>query len=376
MSKIEVLINTGVVQDAERKIASAFLRQRYPLSEEGLDLSLRVKEALLKGELPKSLIEELPTVEHLHSRLFRSVLLTDKQSSRVLSRNLKTVQITEGCSHQCEHCFLAAGKRLHITPFAAIVQVAKEMRKIEGQFYKKMLQNWEDKSQPKEVAVTIVNNYSDGDPLDYVDRCFLHEDGSPADYGDVFKLLASRLHPIHVSTAGWRPNNLIAARAIEKIKALLAEDPEILAGCRLSANFKERLAKQNYEAYIKNVLRMIKVMEGILTDIDLTYDKLDLKEWELAQLFYMALVWESEKLSPAPQCRLLPMSRFSGRNGIEDAGDFDPFGSMKDNGYYILQSGEIMKRHQSKSGQKGIRPEPTGMWAFKLSEKEDNRVAG
>lgn len=60
-------------------------------------------------------------------------------------------------------------------------------------------------------------HYWDSDPFDYRDTTFLHEDGTPADYGDVFLAHMSVTKDIGITTAGWPKNDTVSQRAAEKI---------------------------------------------------------------------------------------------------------------------------------------------------------------
>ncbi|MFH1077947.1 MAG: hypothetical protein V1745_01525 [Patescibacteria group bacterium] len=119
----------------ELKIANAFLHQKYPLSEKGLELRERLVplvETLKRnasdpeagGEFDK-LASGLPTVEEPHLDLFRDFDLTPEEETRIFGPELACVQVTKGCRHQCSHCAAGAEKRVQIMPFAAVLKTAE-----------------------------------------------------------------------------------------------------------------------------------------------------------------------------------------------------------------------------------------------------------
>ncbi|MDD5438289.1 MAG: hypothetical protein PHC70_04040 [Patescibacteria group bacterium] len=63
----------------------------------------------------------------------------------------------------------------------------------------------------------ILHHYFGNDPFDYRDTSFLHEDGTPADYGDVFLAHVPVTEAISITTAGWPKDDKVAQRAAEKI---------------------------------------------------------------------------------------------------------------------------------------------------------------
>ncbi|MDD5726460.1 MAG: hypothetical protein PHC53_03560 [Patescibacteria group bacterium] len=62
-----------------------------------------------------------------------------------------------------------------------------------------------------------LSHYWDSDPFDYRDTTFLHEDGTPADYGDVFLAHMPVTEYIGITTAGWPKSDSVSQRAAEKI---------------------------------------------------------------------------------------------------------------------------------------------------------------
>ena len=115
----------------EFRIASAFLRQRYPLSEKGKELRERVSYEIQHGSLSSGLVEQLPTVENPRLELFADFDLTPKQEKAIFGWDLSCIQTHKGCTHQCGICYNAAGKRLEIMPFIAIAKIAQKKRKFD-----------------------------------------------------------------------------------------------------------------------------------------------------------------------------------------------------------------------------------------------------
>jgi hypothetical protein len=102
--------------------------------------------------------------------------------------------------------------------------------------------------------------YIDNDPLEYFDRNFCHDDGTYADYGDIFNIFTTPIRPIYISTAGWQSTNKYAECSVEKILQIYKDNKLSLYGFRLSINKNEVLARTNYPAYIENLKRMINIL--------------------------------------------------------------------------------------------------------------------
>lgn len=102
-----------------------------------------------------------------------------------------------------------------------------------------------------------ITNYYDSDPFDYRDATFLHQDGTPADYGDVFNALATNIRPIYITTAGWSRHNKLAQRAMGKIIDANQNAPGRLANARLSISPYELRARQSTHEYVEDSKRNI-----------------------------------------------------------------------------------------------------------------------
>jgi hypothetical protein len=101
--------------------------------------------------------------------------------------------------------------------------------------------------------------YNNNDPVAYTDPRFRHEDGTPADFGDLFLRLDTYVRPVFVSTAGWLESNSLAERAMHKVVDRMKGDV-CSAGIRLSIKRYEKLARTSPEAYLYNLKRMLSVL--------------------------------------------------------------------------------------------------------------------
>ena len=319
------------------RIASAFLRQRYPLSSAGMELKEKVRYEIEHGSLSSELIEQLPTVENLRLELFADFDLTPEQELKIFGWDLSCIQTHKGCTHQCEICYKDAGRKLEMMPFAAIAKIAKKKLKYDKmgvnewlvwqkrlldkgildiykfwppKFFrgrrdeimslvKILLAEWEDyspkvlmmrpflESMPlRELKINYLHSvpvnygsvhyslftYDDNDPLDYRDSTFLHTDGTLADYGDVFHLMATSLRPISITTAGWFSEDNVACRAMKKIVDECKESPEY-GDLRISVHRYERHIKADVDKYLDEIVRMIRESASLETIVNLYYDR-------------------------------------------------------------------------------------------------------
>jgi hypothetical protein len=109
-------------------IANAFLRQSYPLTEEGMAL----KDDLTRVMLLKDTIWlggnvwRLPTVEYPHPELFADLDFGSLGEGEVMGHKLMAIQSHLGCTHQCiGFCDSCAPRRIVQTmPFAAVHKIA------------------------------------------------------------------------------------------------------------------------------------------------------------------------------------------------------------------------------------------------------------
>ncbi|MBU0660547.1 hypothetical protein KKG22_00015 [Patescibacteria group bacterium] len=107
------------------KIARAFTRQRYPLTEQGLELQRQVQEAIDNNDIARieELQDQLPTVENPHLELYEDFELDDEQLQLYLKEHLANIQITKGCTHKCEFCAAGASDKVEFMPFPAVLKI-------------------------------------------------------------------------------------------------------------------------------------------------------------------------------------------------------------------------------------------------------------
>lgn len=110
------------------QVANAFLRQSYPLTEEGMALKDDLTRVLLLNDVAwlGGNIWRLPTVEYPHGELFADLNFGSLGEAEVLGHKLMTIQSHLGCTHQCiGFCDSCAPKRIVQTmPFAAVHKIA------------------------------------------------------------------------------------------------------------------------------------------------------------------------------------------------------------------------------------------------------------
>ena len=122
------------------KIAKAFLRQRYPLTEEGERLKAEVEDALQGGDEGrlKEYQDRLPTVEDPHLELFQDLQIEGKEAEEIFG-GLTNAQTTKGCRHKCTFCAAGSADKIDTMPFAAVLKIAEQKIKVEQE----LLALWE-----------------------------------------------------------------------------------------------------------------------------------------------------------------------------------------------------------------------------------------
>lgn len=451
-------INNPSIDEINLRIARAFLRQRYPLSLEGVGLHRQVGIFVSHGRIPRKFAKLLPTVENPHSEFFADFDLTPEQESEVFGWKLSTIQSHSGCTHQCIQCYKDAPKRLTFMPFAAIVKIAIKKREYERlganewkawiehlqkngvvdlykfpirdflkrstrselvSFLKILLREWE-KFSPKVLQLHVPFNeslpvgvlrklclhsvpinlgsfircvftYEGNDPLEYRDPCFLHTDGSPADFGDVFDVLSQTgLRPISITTAGWFSEDKLACRAIRKVMDICRKEPFVDSrDHRISISTGERHFKSNPDQYLRELDRMLRESASLKPKINLYYNLNDSKDRCL--MFNLADQIEKflkEEVGTKNKILVSHLSCLRGRaislrnnESWTEEGDWDPDNNV--DGIHIRPNGEVLKKsdffwgtRRTKNGRisheiqtpKGSDPEPTGIWLYHLKE--------
>ena len=390
----------------EFKIAKALLYQKYPLTEVGKEIQKRAKGIVdrLKNnpadqkaldEL-KDLKSDLPTVESPHLELFEDLQIDQEQEKEVFGIGLANVQITKGCRHQCSHCAAGAEKNVQIMPFPAVLKIARKMREQE----KPNLEAWkayydeiggvgkERLEEDKEFMTFLkdqftkfesITNYYDSDPFDYRDTTFLHEDGSPADYGDVVKVLASTERRIEFTTAGYPISDSVAQRGAEKI----ANMGPLVEGLRVSIHpYEKGTSYSDPEVYRKNMERVIKTLEPVRPTIIFIHEPLnksqaeqerdkDFKDRAIEPLYEIV---RSLNLSTYGGLkRGVDLSRYSGRAESAEKRDnnydnYDVMSCMP--GVHILPDGSVLRQSSETDIRlgKGLRPQPIGKQLYQLNK--------
>lgn len=425
-----------------------FLRQKFPLSEEGKNFFEKIKRAFENKDVQslQDFASQVPTVENPRPELFAELSLSPAQEEEFLGRELANIQITKGCSHGCSFCAISADNGVEAMPFPAIVKLAsveteydieaktdfdnwveavqqdtgidvmefqkfdvslrgrvnsEQMRKILD-LYKKHLNKYLPSTHFVNESMILsggaasyieipnilqflvnktffyhaITNYYDSDPFDYRDVFFPHEDGTPADFGDVCKVLASKGRPIHITTAGWRQNNKVAQRAAYKIVELYKQNPSVLSLPRISINPTHKLAQKDlveYVAMMKNVIFSLRDIHPMIlvfeeTNKESEYQKVVIEEIERFIKEEIDPLFNKQRL----EIRKQAVSNFSGRaRDYEDAlVDNDVMACMP--GYHILPDGTVLKQGSSPkksyfygSVEKGSRPQKVeGVKAF------------
>lgn len=102
-----------------------------------------------------------------------------------------------------------------------------------------------------------VIHYFDSEVFNYRDPNFRHQDGTSADYADVFMALSSELRPTHITTAGWFLNDTVAQRAAQKLVGHLSSNSQELTSISISVSPYERVARQDFDRYLEMMRNVI-----------------------------------------------------------------------------------------------------------------------
>lgn len=219
-----------------------------------------------------------------------------------------------------------------------------------------------------------VTNYFDSDPFDYRDSASPHQDGTPADYSDVVKALATDLRLIHITTAGWRKSDRVAQRAGEKIVILAQQHPELFGGIRISVNKTEGMAQQDLGEYLSQIENVIKTLQDADPEVLLIYDERAPNINAFRKKVVIPLKQFIHEINlegnnhPAIKTTTYTPSYYSGRMADKkrEATDRDIMSIMP--GMHIWPDGTIAfqtgKRGASPFEDKGHRPKPIGLNIF------------
>lgn len=305
--------------ESKERIAQAFIRQHYPLTEEGQRLKQEVEQALRDTDVValEKLGRVLPTVENPRLELFQDLELSPEEEERVFGPDLANIQITKGCRHKCTFCAAGAAAKVETMPFAAVLKIAEKKQKWDKRLQEAWdswvslvrekagfdLNDWsgslpdnvlllyekEYQAHPLRRFVKLekpfdkptkltdigqkITNYYDSDPFDYRDPTFLHEDGTPADFGDVFLTLASRQRPVHITTAGWPETDRAAARSAQKIVKACKGNPDLVFHPRISVNEYEMTARRDPDRYREDMKKVIVALDAVEPEVMFFIDR-------------------------------------------------------------------------------------------------------
>jgi hypothetical protein len=435
------IVENGKPISLLEKRARAFLAQKYPLTNKGEALRRDIAKNLNDGQEKRidEIAINLPTVENPQLHLFKDLECTLEQEEKLFGWDLANIQSTAGCSHDCVQCSIPPAPKLTIMPFAAILKIA-EKKKDQDAKKDDLWNSWTEfvkngtginlEDLPKEYAHSygfrsfyifaektypslipffkseyvnhpikfalgkemglvdlsrklvlnkFIVNYYNNDVFDYFDKSFPHEDGAPADYGDVFTACASDIRPIHITTAGWNRKNKIAQKAAEKIINKCRENPRLKDMIRISISHGERNARRNLDDYRENMKEVIAIL--MQTSSVKSRDKIifysDPREPEDNEFI--------EKVVSPLQSYIVnkhmpvvivdtPISRFSGRLASDTSRD-DHDGSCCQPGVHIWPDGTIayqaytFSENGSMEIKKGERPKSTGTYIYKLNDQ-------
>ena len=505
---VETAVEVERGPELRLKIARAFLANRYPLSEKGEELRARVEKAVEQAKAGDQktlevLRPELPTVENPRLELFKDFELTRTEAFSAFGPDLRVIQLSKGCRHQCSHCAAAAEKNVEMMPFVALLKIVesvdnvakdrierlKKFRKevIERLNGSKYSRDWSDikrriletgkekwnfgalddydlldigrnkhairrddsKSsadwgsvvtraeritidligdlrdefealedmhlvertesnvfrtrQPRNVGDELwcVNNYFDSDPFDWRDTTFLHDDGTPADYGDAFLAQLPITTNIDITTAGWPRSDSVSRRAAEKITKFIRQNKEefpIVSGSRKPGTrndtirvslhpFETGTSRGDMERYLADMKDVLKALEPARVGIIVI--KADgPEEMELFKRTVIGPLREEFKESAGYTRQLTneeywwKVNHFSGRAEDKSFGDeHDVMGCMP--GKHILpngliadlaecevERGEGSKKYTTHVVVPGTRPKPTGIRLYDLPPKK------
>ena len=211
------------------------------------------------------------------------------------------------------------------------------------------------------LSIENISNYFDSDVFDYRDGTFLHDDGSPADYGDVAKLLASELRPIHITTAGWPRTDKIAQKAADKISNM---NPNLFQNIRLSVNQTEIRARKNLDEYFEDTINTIMTLAPLGLKIIFINNE---KDWVYSEMgLRLKNFVENLKNNKIHIIYSTAISAYSGHIKEEERKEEDNDVMACMDGFHIWPDGIIAEQERDPNPKepftapKGARPKPTG----------------
>lgn len=437
--------NDPTPKDITELVAMAFLRSRYQISEEGQALQRYVRQTLLIGDIHEKnqrlvrIKPELPTVENPHLELFSDLEISDEDKPRIFGFDLDLVTITQGCTHGCSHCTVNAKKLApeNIMPFPAILKIADQKKRFEASAHQSWQQWYEDTAtergeyenirgkrdpaqtrvakeklrsilegkylqheirrwlptfgpvvvQSPDVMRSIYLTY-DGEPSDYRDETFLHENGTPTNWGDVFSTLSTPLRPVSFSTAGWPETDLVAQAGAEVVASLLKRDTRLKEMLAISLNPYDRYYKKDPAAYRAAMEKIIRLFGQLHPTILVRSEQTDAEFERFFQDVYTPLIFmyldefvhdqaelsAMQKSLRETQIRFGKTSHYSGR-AFQPGHEDDPDTLIASAGIHLWPNGtvavkehdEFAKMFNPSRGVKGGRPKATTQNIFSLN---------
>ncbi|HOX41021.1 MAG TPA: hypothetical protein PK263_02410 [bacterium] len=191
----------------------------------------------------------------------------------------------------------------------------------------------------------LLNNYFNSDPFDYRDKNFRHRDGTVADYGDVFNVMAYGIRPTSIITAGWMPNDQVALRAIHKIKEVVAENPQSIGGVGLSVNRRERAARGDKVNYLVKTINVMGEIAMLDPEVRVYFDpRIEGDEIEADGTIAFLEKFGKERLGREFNIQKIRISRFSGRAASLGEEPKDTDIAFNAGGIHIKPNGEVWRQ--------------------------------
>ncbi|KKQ37226.1 MAG: hypothetical protein US54_C0040G0002 [Candidatus Roizmanbacteria bacterium GW2011_GWA2_37_7] len=382
------------------KLARAYIRQKYPLTGRGMELQNQTKDALCQNDLAR--LDQfaqycLPTVEEPKLELFEPLNIPKEFESLVFGHDLNTIQSHQGCTWQCTHCAFSTPNKIETMPYSAVLQIGQKKALFEDALRERMgnwlytvhvrneisnynmynpTQNDIDRMKAGGAAILFFNDplskllppdtfkmgfpveksdfeldpvstYYDSEPLEYMDPNFLHKDGRPANFGDVWKALATTSRTVYITTAGWRSGNM---NAIDSIGTLI--DMKKILGApsiifRLSVNQFHPIARKSYSSYILFLQRIYDTIKSLGPQFSIIVPKDDMYDEYFVQNVvgpFQKYVEESEA-DDYDRVSLKVMGRLSRRHGRMADGRHQEDNDVDNSaGFLIRPTGQIKFR--------------------------------
>lgn len=408
-------------------MAKAFVRSKYPLSLAGQILkenTMSLLNANNHNQLRKMAMAELPTVEQPRSHLYADMEISDEKRFIL---NLCNIQVTKGCSHKCSFCAAAAIDKVTSMPYPAILKIAEKLHNVRKSLFPEFEQSWKKwrdevldnfgqdidvidgirnyfikneegykkidalysqqehlKKLSKEYSFSpfrfskthmarglrgAIQNYYDSDPFDYLDSSFFHQDGSPANYGDVFKLLNTEDSPVFITTAGWSRKAKHATLAAESIVKQFQDSEKLwktrdYMRPRLSITRSNQRARRDFNSYKADLIENIRTLHKLKPALIVVVGDEPEDMRFMNEVVHSVLTFSSSLKPTHIRIEQWDVSHYSGRaEKPEHENDTDIMSCMP--GFHIWPDGKVAWQEPEFLGattkaRKGSRPTPTG----------------